>query len=80
MHASGKRWIYQKEIDMETLARTTNMIDPLSEFVQNGRKEKDRASVDILVEDGDCGFHLRAKGGKKALEKLIGTLTKKALE
>lgn len=43
----------------------------VSDFVRNGRQEKDRASVDLRKEVGDAGFHLRAKGGKKAIGELI---------
>ena len=30
--------------------------DPISEFVQEGRKKKERASVDFRKDSGDSGF------------------------
>ena len=32
--------------------------DPISEFVQEGRKKKERASVDFRKDSGDSGFHV----------------------
>ena len=49
--------------------------DPLSKFVQASRTEKDRISVSIEVDDGDMGFVLTTKGGRKATEALIKRLT-----
>jgi hypothetical protein len=48
--------------------------DPLSEFVHEGRKETERASVVMRKESGDSGFCLKAKGGKKAIDKLVKIL------
>ena len=48
--------------------------DPISDFVRNSRKEKERASVDLKKEIGDAGFHLRAKGGKRTISGLIKAL------
>ena len=48
--------------------------DPLQDFVRNGHQEKERASVDLKKEVGDAGFHLHAKGGKRAIDGLIKAL------
>jgi hypothetical protein len=50
------------------------MTEPFSEFVRNGRKESQRASIVMKKESGDSGFCLRAKGGKKAIDELVRTL------
>jgi hypothetical protein len=49
-------------------------LDPLSQFVQESRKETERASEVMRKESGDSGFCLRAKGGKMAIERLVKTL------
>jgi hypothetical protein len=56
-----------------------NRSDCISEFVYEGRKESERAEVVFRKEFGDSGFCLKAKGGKKAVEKLINILNE-ALE
>jgi len=48
--------------------------NPISDFIHNSRKEKERASVDLRKEVGDTGFHLKAKGGKRAIDELIRAL------
>ena len=47
---------------------------PISDFIDNSRQEKERASVDLRKEVGDAGFHLQAKGGKRAISGLIKAL------
>jgi hypothetical protein len=46
----------------------------LSQFVRSSRQERERASVDLRKEVGDTGFHLKAKGGKTAIDELIKKL------
>jgi len=49
--------------------------DPLiSDFIHNSRQEKERASVDLRKTVRDAGFHLHAKGGKRAIDELIKKL------
>ena len=48
--------------------------DPLFRFVQDSHTETERASVVMKKESGDAGFCLKAKGGKKAIDRLIKTL------
>lgn len=57
-----------------SLRQKAGRANPISDFVHNGRQEKERASVDLRKEVRDAGFHLKATGGKKAINELIRAL------
>ena len=48
--------------------------DPFSDFVHESRKETERASIIMNKESVDSGFCLKAKGGKKAIDRLVKIL------
>lgn len=52
------------------------MADPLQDFVEESHKEKERASLQMKKVVGGAGFCLRAKGGKKAIDKLAEIMNK----
>jgi hypothetical protein len=55
--------------------------DPISAFVEEGRKEKgERVCLKMSKSVGGAGFCLKCKGGKKAVDKLAKIMNSIDLE